>query len=894
MRCLLLAVLCPVLLAQPSARVSLDRDWRIQSSTRVAENGAVLSTAAFQPRDWYATSVPSTVVAALVANKVYPDPDFGMNLRSYPGMSYRPGMNFSNLPMPADSPFAKSWWYRTAFRLPATAKGKTIWLNFDSINYRANIWLNGHQLAAAEQAAGMYRMFEFDITEFASTGALNTLAVEVLPPTQNDLTLTFVDWNPMPPDKDMGLVRDVYVRMTGPVAIRHPQVLTDLSDKLDSAKLTLSADLRNASAREIEGTLKVTVGGLSISRTLKLGPHENLRAELAPADYPQLTIHNPKLWWPYPLGPQNLYRARLEFITAGQVSDVQEFDFGIRRVTSELDAQKHRLFHINGQKILIRGGGWTQDMLLRFSPAREDDELRYVRDLHLNTIRLEGKLMNDHFYEACDRQGILVMAGWCCCSYWERWRNWKPEDYTMAGESLRDQLRRIRNHPSILAWLYGSDNSPVPDAEKVYLKVLEEERWPAPYISSASDRTTEGAGVTGVKMSGPYDYVAPNYWLQDPGTRPAGEGGQCAPREGGRASAAAGPACLGHGGAWGFNTETGPGPAIPELASLQEMLPKEHLWPIDEFWNFHAGGGEFRTVKLFTAALENRYGKAKGLEDYVRKSQVMAYEGERAMFEAYGRNKYAATGVVQWMLNNAWPSIIWHLYDWYLRPGGGYFGTKLACEPLHVQYSYDDRSVVVVNSYYRAFPGYTVTAKAYNLDAAEKFSKSAPVDISADSSTRVLTIPEIAGLSAVYFVKLELHDQAGAVASSNFYWLSTQPDVSNWEASNWYTTPLKSYADFTALDQLPPVQLKLASRAESKGADEVERVTVANPTSHLAFFVHLRVVAAGRDIAPVLWEDNDFSLLPGETRTVTATVHRPNLAGAPAQVKLDGWNASAN
>jgi exo-1,4-beta-D-glucosaminidase len=412
--------------------------------------------------------------------------------------------------------------------------------------------------------------------------------------------------------------------------------------------------------------------------------------------------------------------------------------------------------------------------------------------------------------------------------------------------------------------LYGSDNSPTAEAEAVYLKVLKEENWPNPYVSSAAKRTTEATGPTGVKMTGPYDYVAPSYWLED--------------KE--------------RGGAHGFNTETSPGPAIPELASLAQMLPKEHLWPIDDFWNFHAGGGGYRNVNVFTAALEGRYGKAKGLEDYVRKSQMMTYEGERAMFEAFGRNKYNATGVVQWMLNNAWPSIIWHLYDYYLRPGGGYFGTKKANELVHVQYSYDDRSVAVVNSYYRAFPGHRVTAKVYNLDMTEKFSKTATVDIASDSAARVFEIPEIAGLSSAYFVKLNLDDGSGKPVSSNFYWLSTQPDVNDFAHSSGRFTPITKYADFTALEKLPQVQLKVNARTESRGADQVERVTLENPGKDLAFFVHLRVLKGenGEEIAPVIWEDNYFPLMPGEKREVTATYKRQLMANAKAAVKVDGWN----
>ena len=848
------------------ARIDLQSGWRIQSSAKVTQKGDVVSAGKFRPDGWYPARLPSTVLSALVKAKVYPDPCFGMNLRSIPGTDYPIGQNFSNIPLSPDSPFGVSWWYRTEFTLPKSAKGQTVWLNFDGINYRANIWLNGRPVAASDRVAGMYRMFAFDITASARPGAANTLAVEVFPPTPTDLSLTFVDWNPLPPDKDMGLVRDVYLRLGGPVAVRNPQVITKLDLPLETARLTVAADLQNATDRPIAGTLKAVVGNIVLSRQVRLGPRETTRAEFAPADYPQLTLSHPKLWWPAPLGPQNLHRLRVEFAAGGKLSDRQEVTFGIREITSEIDAQQHRLFKVNGMPILIRGGGWTPDMMLRFSPEREENEICYVRDMHLNTIRLEGKMMTDHFFETCDRYGILVMAGWCCCCYWERWRQWKPEDYILAGESLRDQLLRLRSHPSLLAWLYGSDNSPNVEAEAVYLKILQETHWPNPYLSSASEQTTVGAGPTGVKMTGPYDYVAPNYWLLD----------------------------TMRGGAFGFNTETSPGPAIPEMASLAEMLPKEHLWPIDDFWNFHAGGGHFANVKVFSDALEGRYGRARSLEDYVRKSQLMTYEGERAMFEAFGRNKYTATGVIQWMLNNAWPSLIWHLYDYYLRPGGGYFGAKKACEPLHVQYSYDDRSVVVVNAYYRSFPGCKVAAKVYNLDLAEKVSKTASLDIPPDSSMRIFQIPDLAGLSGVYFLRLDLHDEAGKPVSTNFYWLSTQPDVSDWTASDWGYTPIKTYANLSGLQDLPTAEVKIISRTEQRGGEQITYVTAENPTSHLAFFVHLRLRKGktGADVAPVLWEDNYFELMPGEKRTITATYPRKLLDGASPYIQVDGWNVA--
>jgi len=368
-------------------------------------------------------------------------------------------------------------------------------------------------------------------------------------------------------------------------------------------------------------------------------------------------------------------------------------------------------------------------------------------------------------------------------------------------------------------------------------------------------------------MTGPYEYVAPSYWLTD--TK--------------------------RGGAHGYNTETGPGPAVPPLESLRKMLPKEHLWPIDEYWDFHAGGGAFRNLKVFTEALNARYGTAASVEDYVLKAQVLAYEGQRAMFEAFGRNKYTSTGVIQWMLNNAWPSMIWHLYDYYLRPGGGYFGSKKACELLHVQYSYDDKSVVVVNSLYEPFNGMKVTAKVLNMDLTEKFTKEATLDVGPDSSNRVFVLPELSGLTTSYFLKLTLQDSAGKPVSSNFYWLSTTPETLDWEKSKWYYTPTKSFADFTALQNLPKVELKVATHIAHKNDEDVAHVTVTNPGPHLAFFVHLRITKGrgGEELLPILWQDNYFSLLPGEKKEITATYRMEDLEGTHPVVEVDGWNVAA-
>src|SRR5208282_1740887 len=281
-----------------------------------------------------------------------------------------------------------------------------------------------------------------------------------------------------------------------------------------------------------------------------------------------------------------------------------------------------------------------------------------------------------------------------------------------------------------------------------------------------------------------------------------------------------------------------------------------------------------------------RYGKAGSAEDFTYKSQLMTYEGVRAMFEAYSRNKYTSTGVIQWMLNNAWPSMIWHLYDYYLRPGGGYFGAKKAMQALDPVYGYDDHSVWLVSSQYADAKGLKLSARVFNLDGTQRFSKDTALDAAADSTAKVFEIPQIEGLSPAYFLDLRVTDGSGKLVGLNFYWLSTKPETLDWAKSNWYMTPTESYADYTSLAQLPKVRLNVSSRSETKGDDTMTRVTVENPSKNLAFFVRLKLKGKGEEILPVVWQDNYISLLPGEKREITATYHASSLGAAKAAVEV--------
>lgn len=850
--------------ATPRYIQKLEKGWFIQSSCKTEAKGDVISKPGFKTAGWIETSVPSTVFAAQVRAGIFKDPYFGMNLRQIPGETYPVGTLFSRQDMPADSPYNCSWWYRTEFTATRAGDHHHVNLHFNGITYRANIWINGGQIADSKQIAGTFRHYELPLDKVLKPG-VNVLAVEVFAPQAHDLGYNWVDWNPSPPDKDMGLWREVFLTFNSGVEVLNPEVVSHVAESLDSASLSVSAEVHN-DGNPTQGVLRASMPGVTIEQKVSLDVGETKLVTLDPQQFKQLTIQHPKLWWPAQMGLPNLQTMKFEFVADGRVTDETSLRFGIREVTSELtDQQKGRVFKINGRRILVRGGGWSPDMMLRFDRARLEKQLRYVLDMNLNTIRLEGKMENPELYDLADQYGILIMAGWCCCDFWEQWEKWQPENFEVANASLRSQIYELREHPSVFLWLNGSDNPPISEVEAKYLAIEKELNWPNPTMSSATAKVTDVSGRTGGKMSGPYDYVPPAYWMRD--------------------------TILG--GGHGFNTETSAGAAPLTIKSLKKTIPADHLWPIDEVWNYHAGGGEFKDLHRFTNAMNQRYGGAQSAEEYSTKAQALAYENERAMFEAYTRNKYVSTGVIQWMLNNAWPGMIWHLYDYYLVPAGGYFGAKKACEPIHVAYSYDDGSVAVINSTYEAVKGLKVTARVLNFDLREKFTKSATVDLDPDGVARPITLPQnIDGLSTTYFVRLDADDSTGKPVSTNFYWLSSKPDSFDATKSTFFDSEITGWGDLTALNSLEKVKPEVHATMEEKAGKVIVHVGLQNASKTLAFLTHLAIAKGkgGDDVAPILWTDNYVSLLPKEKRELTATFDAAELQGRTPVLEVDGWN----
>ncbi|MEU0068838.1 exo-beta-D-glucosaminidase [Streptomyces sp. NPDC006332] len=862
-----------VVAAAPGGTTALS-GYRIQSSAKVTDAAADISSPGYPANGWYSAGPRSTVLAALLADGVYADPFYSTNQQKIPR---------------AD--FQVPWWYRSDFTLADTSE--RTYLDFSGVISAADVYVNGTRVAKAADVAGAYTRHELDVTSVVRKGT-NTVAFRIEPndPDQN-LTMGWIDWLQPPPDENMGIVRDVLVRRGGPVALRDAHVVTKLdTSSLASADLTVKAKVRNdtdaAVTTTVSGSVAPDSGGgapIPFSRSVSLAAHETKTVTFAPADVPALRLASPKVWWPAGMGEQPLYGLDLTATVSGTASDTTHETFGIRDVQAPLNSDGARQYRINGRPLLIRGGGWSPDEFLRWDRTYVEDRLRYALDLGLNTIRLEGHIEPDEFFDLADRYGILTLPGWECCDKWEGNVNggesggkWTDADYTVAKASMAAEAARLRDHPSVISFLIGSDFAPDATIEKNYLDALTAADWRTPVVPAASAKSSPKLGSSGMKMTGPYDWIPPNYWY--------------AKREG---------------GATGFNSETSAGPDIPTIDTLKRMMSPtelETLWKDPSARQYHRSpSSTFGNLKLYGDALAGRYGPPTGLTDYVRKAQLAQYENVRAQFEAYGRNaadtSKPATGVIYWMFNSGWTSLQWQLMDRYLDQGGAYFGAKKANEPLHIQYSYDNRSVVVVNRRHASASGLTSRVTLFNTDGTQKYDRTTTgLNVGGDGArTTAVTLPSsVSGLSTTYLARLVLTDADGKEVSRNVYWLSTKPDTLDWDNTDWYYTPTTSYADLKGLNSMAKAPIS-ASAATVRGQDgtSTTTVTVRNTGTgkipSLLTDVHL-VDANGKPVLPVRWTDNQVSVWPGESTTLTATYRTSDLHGSAPSLRISGWNTA--
>jgi exo-1,4-beta-D-glucosaminidase len=882
----------------PPSTIELAQGWTLSSARHLRADGAALSRPDYKGANWHQINrMPATVLETLQKDGTYPDLYVGTNLANVPQDLYK-----------------QDWWYRTTFTAPA---GHTTYmLKFPGINYRAEVWLNGRLVAGNDRIVGMHNAHEVDVSQLVNRGGPNALAVKITPEQRLqdingvELADSWYDWinwnrlgyqgpdknptngNSFVPDRNAGIWKPVYLRATGAVTVGPATVNTELPlPRTDSAKLTIYSNLHNASDQQVRGVLRATISragkrDIQIEQKVTLAAGEQREVGFDPSRFAQLNVANPDLWWPYTLGQPNLYDLRLEFRQFGSQTDVNTLRFGIRTITQHRDSDqkfpelgKGGSFYIqvNGKDFLIRGAAYTPDLLFADDPARDAATMRYVKDLGLNMIRLEGKFPGDRIVEMADEMGIPLMYGWMCCNQWEKWAQWDDEDNRVAQESLRSQIIALRQHPSVFIWSNASDGLPPSAVRATYRGILSDLHWQNAVVDTVSSLATDANGDRiwdGIQMAGPYSWRPPSYWFS------------------GRYAATA-----------GATAEQGDNENIPPLASLKKFIPADKLWPFNDTWWFHAGSNpKNAALTSIRQAILRRYGPSDSVEEFALKAQVAEYEATRAQFESFAANGWDTHKMtIYWMLNNHWPSFFGHIFDYYLRPGGTYFGAKKGLRPLSVVFdSYatgDEAKVSVVNQTSDDVHGLRTRVRIYDLQGNMRYDRVAnDIEVRSGEAEQALTLPKISG-SSVFFVRCELFDQSGRKVTDNVYWQSQRPDDVGEPINDWaFELRQTSWADMTALNYMPPAPLQISAGRVHNASDEQDNrvvVRLHNPTNGVAFFERVEVSPTrdGDEVLPIEYSDNYVTVFPGETVDVDAVI--PTNGVEAHWARVSGYNTPA-
>ena len=880
----------------PPGEIELAHGWKLASARDLPADGAALSRPAFKDSGWHAISrMPSTVLQTLQADRTYPDLYFGTNLLDE---------------IPQDL-YKQDWWYRTTFSAPA---GHTTYaLEFPGINYRAEIWLNGHLIADNKRIVGMHNAHELDVSQWINRGESNTLAVKITPEQALqdidgvELADSWYDWinwkylgyqgagknpangNSFVADRNAGIWKPVYLRVSGAVVIGPSVVNSELPlPRTDSARLTIYSNLRNSASKQVRGVLRATITrngkpGIQIEQPVTLAAGEQREISFTPDEFAQLIVHDPDLWWPYTLGEPNLYDLRLEFRQYNRETDASQLRFGIRTVSQHRD-QDHQFpdlgkggnfyLTVNGKDFLVRGAAYAPDLLFANDPARDAAVLEYVRDLGLNMVRFEGKFPGEHIVEMADELGIPLMFGWMCCNQWEKWPQWDDEDNRVAQDSLRSQVQRLRPHASVFVWANGSDGKPPPAVLDRYHANLSDLHWQNAVVDTVSSMTRDATGERvwdGIHMAGPYSWRPPSYWFS------------------GRYAAARGAAA-----------EQGDNEHIPPFASLKKFIPADKLWPINDAWFFHAGSNpKNAALTSIRRAVDRRYGASDDAEEFARKAQVAHYEATRAQFEAFaanGWNNHKMT--IYWMLNNHWPSFFGHLFDYYLRPGGAYYGAKKGLRPLSVVFDayatgdHDQANITVINQTPTDQQDLRVRVRVYDLQGRMRSDRTADnVDVTSGGAAQAMTLPRIAWDSRVFFVRCQLFDRAGNVIGENVYWQSRQlDDVGDPRNDAAFELRQVSWADMTPLNYMTRVPLEVTARRMSGMPEDRIAIRLHNPSKQVGFFERAEMMSTrdGDEILPIEYSDNYVTVFPGETVELQGVVPTPGVGAN--WVRVTGYN----
>ncbi|MCL2152248.1 MAG: discoidin domain-containing protein [Oscillospiraceae bacterium] len=894
-------------------KMYLSDGWMLARAPDVFGTPAAISSTGFDISDgnWIKAVVPGTVLTSYFKAGIIPDPYYSDNI-------YKLSQWYFNV----------DYWYRNEFTVPQGFEGNRVILNFESVNWLSDVYVNGQNVGST---FGPFKQEAFDVTEYLAYGKTNTIAVNIhIFQTTNQsggkydqlLSLPHFqssggwDWIPVIPGRNLGIVEPVLLTTRNTVSIKNQFIKTDLPNwtpptpntaqapdtalpDLSQADVSVDVELENNGANDITGVVKgvINPGAITFQKTVNIPANRSVKVSFDPAEFAQLQINNPKLWWPNGYGDQFLYDIDLSYEIGGVVSDIKSLKFGIREFgywwkdgtvnwvwimgsttnyNQDMNAWNLQ-FYCNGVKIMLKGGNWGMpDAMLAWGPEQYDTAIKLHAEENFTMIRAWcGTTDNESFYNACDKYGILVWT-----DFWIHGANMTAVTGPFL-QNARAKVERVRNHPSLALYCGGNewtpwgifDNDPSgpnwapgPNPSGLLPLLCAELDPTRLYITLSSGQPVRG-GVT-------YQVEDPT-WYFDRATRSPG-----------------------------FTTEIGTA-VLPNYESMKEMMEEKYWWPardssrpfdknINYMWQIHDLGGVDdignKGAEKMLNEIDKRYGESVGMEEFLIKAQMVNYETNRAMFEAWNNNLFNHTsGILLWMSQSAWPSTMWQTYDSYFDTNGAFFGAKKGSEPVHVQYDSNSRVVKVINNTALPLQNAKVKIDLYNLDGTLYRSYEDTITALPSVATQVRSVSgDLTGnsISTVHFIKLVLTDANGNVLSDNFYWDSRRTGSGN-------RTRYITYSGVDGLDKLPKVALDAAilESATENGITSI-KVRLTNNTDSVAVMTRLKMMKGLTEerILPTYYDDNYFGMLPGETRIVNIEFEAKHAGIYEPVLRMEGYN----
>jgi hypothetical protein len=847
----------PFSLSDSNGKLSLDgKGWQLQNTlclTNALNNANEISSLTYPAKGWLPASVPGTVLANYLADGLIPDPNFGANQK-----------------LISESFFQHDFWYRREFIAPPRVPHQHWFLNFDGINWKAEIYLNGKQIGRMD---GAFCRGKFDVTDKLVPKKSNVLAVLIHPcanpgPTNvksikhsshnggilgkdSPTFLASVGWNWMPSirGRNIGIWDHVFLEQMGSVMLEDPFVHSTVAKDLHHAALTVQVTLRNLESVPVEGSLKGTLGAICFTQKIRLAANETKTLTFDPPSCPQLSLTDPPLWWPNGYGDQPLQQLKLTVSTESGPITQKEVTFGIRELSYDTSDKILKIL-CNGQRIQLNGGNWGMDeTMLRYGAADYDTAVRLHKEMHMTMIRnWVGEVGKEEFFDACDKYGLLVWNDFWLANPAD---GDDPDDHAMFMTNVKDRILRIRNHPSLALYCGRNEGLPPKDLDEQMAAATTALDGARLYIPDSADGLVSGRG--------PYEPKTDVWYFQNRGKTLHSELGIV---------------------------------CVPTADTIRLMMPEKDLWPISDMWYLH----DFHQSRCrdYTRRIDQSYGPSDNLDQFCEKAQMENWENAKAMMEAW-RSK-SGSGVLIWMSHPAWPSLICQLYDYYLNPTASYFGVKKANEPLHILWDASSGLVKVANNTGKNLENLHAEAWIYNMDGTEASHQESTVNSGADGIATdcfVLDFPPT--LSPVHFIKLLLSEKKGNVVSENFYWHSTarSPAV---DANQKDKHKNESFENYLALNDMKPISLNGSFSAKEIEGKTTLTITLENPTSQIALMAAVKVVlgdGSSKRMLPIYYDDNYVTLLPREKREVHAEFETALLKRSQPSVLLTGWNIQA-